>query len=91
MLTYNECLEMCDLTPEEIDAIAEHEHVDPIIAMALGHYLVTHQGENRIKSIILDDIEHARGCGNHERVILLRKTLLHFMATHPDPRITGAA
>ena len=38
MLTYEECLAMCDLSEEEIGAIAAHEHMDAMIAMALGHY-----------------------------------------------------
>ena len=54
MLTYQECLDMCDLDPAEVDAIAEHEHLDPMLALALGQYLITHQGEQKIKKIILE-------------------------------------
>lgn len=84
MLTYDECLEMSDLTEEEIEAIATHERMDPIIAMALGHYLVTHNGEPMIRQIILDDIEDARRSGNQDRERLLCSVLQHFIATHPE-------
>lgn len=49
MLTYEECLELSDLTADEVDAIAEHEHMDPMIAMALGHYILTHDGDQKIR------------------------------------------
>lgn len=84
MLTYEECLDMCDLTADEVDAIAEHEHMDPMIALALGQYLINHDGEQKIKRIILDDIEKARREGNRGHEALLQKVLEHFIATHPE-------
>ncbi|MFC6673256.1 hypothetical protein [Marinobacterium aestuariivivens] len=84
MLTYQECLDMCGLSEEEIEAIAEHEHLEPIAAMALGQYLITHRQERRIKSIILDDIKKAQRQGNHQHADALRKVLVHFVATHPE-------
>ncbi|GGO80719.1 hypothetical protein GCM10011348_18040 [Marinobacterium nitratireducens] len=83
MLTYEECLAMCDLTEGEIEAIAEHEHMDPMIALALGQYLISHEGDQRIKSIILDDIRHAERSRNLRHAEVLRKVLQHFLATHP--------
>ena len=84
MLTYEECLDMSDLTQDEVEAIAEHEHTDPIIAMALGNYLVTHQGENKVKKIILDDIAKAQRKGDKAHEEVLRKVLNHFISTHPE-------
>lgn len=91
MLTYDECLAMCDLTQEEVSAIAEHEHVDPIIALALGQYLCTHDGEQKIKKIILEDIEHAESVGNKDHAAVLQRVLEHFIATHPEHQKTSAA
>lgn len=82
MLTYEECLEMSDLNADEITAIAEHEHMDPMIAVALGHYLVTHDGEQRIQRFIIDDIERAKRCGDQRKEALLNSALQHFIATH---------
>ena len=84
MLTYNECLDMCDLTDDEVSAIAVHEHMDPMIAMALGQYLVTHSGEQKVRKILLEDIEKARRLGNTQKEATLRRVLEHFIATHPE-------
>ncbi|GAA0686881.1 hypothetical protein GCM10009104_11070 [Marinobacterium maritimum] len=84
MLTYEECLEMSDLTSDEISAIAEHEHMDPMIAVALGHYLITHDGEQRIQRFILDDIERAKRCGDRNKQALLYGALRHFIENHPQ-------
>ncbi len=83
MLTYEECIDLCGLTQEEVDAIAEHEHIDPIIAAALGNYLITHQGEPKIRRIIMEDIEKAEQEGNKAHAEVLRRALCHFVATHP--------
>lgn len=84
MLTYEECLDMCDLSDDEIEAIAEHEHVEPMIAVALGKYMVEHNAGDQIKQYILDDIEVARNQGNTEKMALLTRTLCHFVTTHPE-------
>ncbi|HEX6528409.1 MAG TPA: hypothetical protein VF004_01230, partial [Burkholderiales bacterium] len=61
MLTLQDCVALCDLTEEEVLAIAEHEHIPEIAAAELGSYLVrTPGGEMCIKSIIRDDLAEAR-------------------------------
>ena len=82
MLTYQECLDLCGLEPAEVDAIAEHEHIDPIVAAALGNYLITHDGEQRIQKIIVDDIEKAERSGDKLHAATLRHVLAHFAANH---------
>ncbi|GGO76739.1 hypothetical protein GCM10011348_04660 [Marinobacterium nitratireducens] len=84
MLTYQECLDMSGLTEDEIEAIAEHERMDPMIAAALGQYLIVKDDEARIRTIILDDIKKAEKGGNEAHAEALRKVLKHFLATHPD-------
>ena len=84
MLTYQECLEMSELTLDEIAAIAEHEHLPEIVAAELGNYLVhCEDGVPRIKRIILDDIDAAAEQGQQQRVLHLRLVLKHFIETHP--------
>ena len=39
MLTYEDCVELSDLTEEEIEAVAQHEHLPEIVALELGSYL----------------------------------------------------
>jgi hypothetical protein len=79
MLTYEDCVDLSGLTDEEIDAIAEHEHVPRIVALELGHYLLeTEAGIPAIKKIILDDIS-----GNLVQTAKLKLVLQHFVNTHP--------
>ena len=60
MLTYEDCLGLCELNPDEIRAIAEHEHIPEVIAMEMGNYLCeTTGGQKRIRRIIVDDIQAA--------------------------------
>lgn len=84
MLTYQDCVELSDLTAEEIEAIAEHEHLPEMAALELGSYLVhTEEGVPMIKRIILEDIETARQHGHPEKVLKLKLVLKHFVETHP--------
>jgi len=85
MLSYKDCLGLCDLTEAEIDAIAEHEHLPRLVALELGEYLIhSPEGVPMIRKMIVDDIAHARRHGDLERVLTLRATLRHFIQTHPD-------
>ncbi len=40
MLSLQDCLDMCELSEDEVLAIAHHEHLPEITAAALGHCLV---------------------------------------------------
>jgi len=80
MLTLQDCIAFSDLTLEEIDAIAEHEHLPPTIAAELGCYLVhCPNGRQAIRSMIRDDIEAARGRGQLRHSVELKVVLQHFV------------
>lgn len=84
MLTFEDCLAFTDLTPEEIDAVAEHEHIPEMLALEFGRYLCeTQSGERRLRAMILDDIEAARTRGDLAQAAKLRMVLKHFVETHP--------
>ena len=84
MLTFEDCLALCDLTQEEIDAIAEHEHLPEMAALEYGNYLInTPDGELAIKTMILEDIEYSRKNGNYHHAKALESVLEHFVMTHP--------
>ena len=85
MLTYKDCLGLCELTEDEIDAIAEHEHIPRIVAAELGNYLIeSPDGVPAIKAIILDDIAHAQAHGNVAHALALKLVLKKFIETHPE-------
>lgn len=85
MLSYQDCVELSDLTEEEIEAIAQHEHLPEMAALELGSYLVhTDEGVPMIKRIILEDIDEERRRGDAEKVLQLKLVLKHFVDTHPE-------
>jgi len=80
MLSLEDCIVLSDLTPEEVHAIAEHEHVPEVIATELGCYLVhCAGGRQAIRTIIRDDIEAARARGDFRHAAELRLLLRHFI------------
>ncbi|HET9042733.1 MAG TPA: hypothetical protein VFN70_06270 [Burkholderiales bacterium] len=83
MLTLQDCLELCELTEEEVLAIAEHENLTEIAALELGNYLVhTPAGERRIKAMIVEDIDAARARDDVRHAALLKLVLKHFVEAH---------
>lgn len=85
MLSLVDCLGICDLTEDEIDAIAFHEHVPDIIAVEFAEYLIhSDEGVPMISRIILDDIEEAKRLGHHDQAEKLNHVLKHFVVTHPE-------
>ncbi|HZP86648.1 MAG TPA: hypothetical protein VFB54_07485 [Burkholderiales bacterium] len=87
MLTIQDCIELSELTEEEILAIAQHEHLPEMAALEVGNYLVhTPEGEKRIKAMIVDDIEAARHEGNVERLLALKLCLKHYLEHHAGAR-----
>lgn len=90
MLTYEDCVALCDLTRDEIAAIAEHEHIPMIAAMEMGDYLMrTPAGVPALKRIILDDIADATARGDADHAFKLRVVLHHFVETHPQREADG--
>jgi hypothetical protein len=87
MLTFDDCVALCELTEEEIAAIAEHEHLPMIVAAELGNYLIQGpDGALRVKRIILDDMLAADRAGDGSRALTLKLVLRHFVDRHPECR-----
>jgi len=84
MLTREDCLALCELSEDEVAAIAEHEHVPEIVAMEMGQYLChTPEGEARIERMIVEDIATARAHVNYAHMAKLVGVLRHFVEVHP--------
>ena len=85
MLTIKECIELCGIDDDELEAIAEHEHLPLLNAVELASYLVNcDDGIPRIRRIILDDLEQAEQRNDRKAVEKYRAILNHFIATHPE-------
>jgi hypothetical protein len=92
MLTREDCIGLCDLSEEEVEAIADHEHVPIIIAAELGNYLVhCDDGVPRIKRMILDDIAHCLAHGEDDRARRLKVVLYHFARSHPATHLPATS
>lgn len=87
MLTYEDCLAMTDLTEEEVEAIAEHEHCHEMRALEVGHYLIqAPEGRPRIRRMIVEDIAMAQARGNIRHVEKLNLVLQRFCDKYPEAR-----
>ena len=86
MLTFTECLQFCELTEDEVEAISEHEHVPEIVALELGQMLLKSQsGIAEIKRFIREDITHAKVHGQETKAAHFEEVYRHFDASHPTP------
>ncbi|MBL8965346.1 MAG: hypothetical protein JNK70_14985, partial [Phycisphaerae bacterium] len=78
------------LTQDEIDAIAEHEHLADCMAATLGQYLLhMEHGAEKIRDMIVDDLRAARAGGNHEHARCLLLSLRQFLHDYPEGRRTA--
>ncbi|HEX5803249.1 MAG TPA: hypothetical protein VFY24_09495 [Azospira sp.] len=83
MLTWTDCVELSELSAEEIAAIARHEHLPEMVALELGNYLIhTADGERRVRAMIRDDIRHEAAAGHRDRAAALRRVLRHYLEHH---------
>jgi hypothetical protein len=84
MLTFDDCLALCELSEEEILALREHEHLPEIVALEMADYLMHGpDGTARISRMIEDDIREAQRRGNVLHAAQLKLTLRRFIETHP--------
>lgn len=87
MISKEDIIGLCGLTEDEVDAIAEHEHIPDVAAAALGDYLLhRHHGVDRIRGMIVDDLRAARARGDFDHAKALFMALRHFLADHPEAR-----
>ncbi|MGI9388098.1 MAG: hypothetical protein ACR2OX_11760 [Methyloligellaceae bacterium] len=85
MISMEDCLALCDLTEEEILAIAEHEHMPEMAAIAYAQYLANHDhGPEKIFRIIVDDIRASQSRNDRQHVQDLLHVLHHFIRSHPE-------
>lgn len=85
MITLDDIEDMTDLTREEIDAVAEHEHLPDLNAAVLADKMMhMHHGPQKVQQMICEDIRTALHRGNLPHARELFVVLHHFIADHPD-------
>lgn len=83
MLTYEDCVGLTGLEAEEIDAIAQHEHIPEIVAAEMGCCLACEpDGELQIMQMIRDDIAAANEHCHPQEVLHWKQVLARFSETH---------
>jgi hypothetical protein len=92
MISLQDCVDLCGLDQNEVAAISEHEHIPEIAAAALASYLL-HQpdGEEIIRTMIIDDIHRALDQGRVRHAAELFMALRNFLEQHPNARVGLAA
>ena len=85
MITMEDCIAYCELTEEEILAIAEHEHIPEMNAIAYAEHLMRMKdGSDKVYQIIVDDIREAQKRKDMVHVKTLLHVLHHFLRSHPE-------
>jgi hypothetical protein len=87
MISIADCIGMCGLEPDEVAAIAEHEHIPDIAAAAFANYLLhVAGGPERIRTMMVDDIRQALDENRIGHASELFMALRHFLEQHPEAR-----
>ena len=92
MICLEDLIGFCDLTPDEVRAIAEHEHIADAVAVVLGASLLhSEHGPDHIRDMFIDDIRAAVRRHDVPHARQLVATLRHFLHEHPDAALRHAA
>ena len=91
MLSLRDCFAFSELTDDEVQVIAEHEHIPEIVAAELGNGSSTPTTAwSMIKAYMLDCIEHARRNGHFDRADALYAALPPLRRRAPRDRVALA-
>jgi hypothetical protein len=78
---------MAGVTEEEVNAIAEHEHLPSMVALELGYYLLnTPEGVTKLREFLVDDIATAQDKDDCGKCIGFSQALTKFLANHSEVR-----
>jgi hypothetical protein len=92
MLTVDDLIAFCDLRLEEVQAIAEHEHMPVSMAAVFGQSLLhTEHGTERIRDMLMGAMRLAVRRHDVPQARHLVSTLRHFLHEHPDAAFRQAA
>lgn len=84
MLCLEDCLDFSELDNDEVEAIAQHEHIPLICAAEMGcELLKTPLGVMQLHTMVLDDLNHALEHGQNERAGRWALVYKHLQMTHP--------
>ncbi len=86
MLALRDCIDMCDLTEQEVAAIAEEENLPPIVAVMVGCSLLRSQrGLERMRGMLRSRAQRAVARGDHAGAAAHQRTYEDFRRRCPQP------
>ena len=92
MIALEDLIGFCDLTADEVHAIAEHEHISDALAAVLGTTLLqSEDGPEQIRVMLRDDIRAAVRRRDVVHARHLVSTLCRFLHQHPCTGLRCAA
>jgi hypothetical protein len=84
MISIRDCIDYSDLTDEEVEVIAEHEHLPFATAAQLACCLAqSDEGAQVLRCILTDAVCDAQACGRTETLRQAQRALRQFCANHP--------
>lgn len=85
MLTLKECITYCDLTEAEVEAIAEHENLPPLVATLVGcHLLQSPTGHEYIRQLLQTRAEEANHAGDSASAAQRHQVYQEFIRRSPS-------
>lgn len=85
MITLEDIEDMTCLSREEIEAVAEHDHVPELNAACLADYMMhQHHGPAHVQNMICEDIREALHKDDLVHARELYGVLHHYLRDHPD-------
>jgi hypothetical protein len=83
VLSLDECMDFCGLDGDEVEGIANHEHLPMIVAAELGYQMLqTQDGVAALQAMLRENIEIARCRGEDRRAERYARIYRHFVAVH---------
>lgn len=84
MLTLIDCLHFSGITEAELNVVAHHEHLPPLVALEKAHaFLQKEWGEPALRQMVLDEVRAALLSEDPERARAMLEQLQRTFADHP--------
>lgn len=79
MLTLEDCMDFSGLTPDQLDAVARHNHMPAVIAAEWAETVLDREGGVRlIEAALIEEVAAARAHGDARCAERYRQALLQF-------------
>ena len=84
MLTLQDCIGFVGLTPEQVEAIADHEHLEMILATEWAECILDKpNGCMIVEGVLADEVDHWRCHGDSQRSRRYQAGLDEFVHHYP--------